>query len=339
MKKFFEGLVVLAILGAISLVTIDPHMTIAQNIGGGGTVNGNTITTGTGTLTLNNGSVLIGTGSQLSVVAGKTAVIASGLTFSGTDSTIMTFPTTSATIARTDAVNSFTGTIAADQASAGKVGEYQEVQCLTATSGASQSFTNATPTVGTWASPPWTGINVAFNSFACPFQITANAPTGLSTATNYWAVPIDATTFHVATSAANAAANTFAATSGAVANANLTSNIALTSTAGLASAVLNLTAGDWDCMGSTIRTLDVNTSVTNMQTGISSSSTGLGVLGTYGDLELAANVMTNTNNPVRLTPMVRLNLNATTAEYLVALDTFTVGANKVSGDLRCRRIR
>jgi hypothetical protein len=69
--------------------------------------------------------------------------------------------------------------------------------------------------VGTWTAHPFQQTNVGFsNSYACPFTITANAPTGLSTATNYWAVPIDANTFHVSTSAANAAAGTFANTSG-----------------------------------------------------------------------------------------------------------------------------
>jgi hypothetical protein len=58
------------------------------------TINGNTFTTGTYTLT--------GT-------AGKTLNFTNSLTLSGTDSTTMTFPTTSATIARTDAAQTFTG--------------------------------------------------------------------------------------------------------------------------------------------------------------------------------------------------------------------------------------
>ena len=57
-------------------------------------VNGNTVTTGTGALTL----------------GAKTLTVSKTLTLDGTDSTTMTFPTTSATIARTDAANSFTGT-------------------------------------------------------------------------------------------------------------------------------------------------------------------------------------------------------------------------------------
>lgn len=60
----------------------------------GKTYNGLTITTSTGTLTVTNA---------------KTLSISNTLTLSGTDSTTMTFPTTSATIARTDSAQTFTG--------------------------------------------------------------------------------------------------------------------------------------------------------------------------------------------------------------------------------------
>lgn len=59
------------------------------------TVNGLTITTSTGTLT---------------IAAGKTHSVNNSIALSGTDSTTMTFPGTSATIARTDAGQTFTGT-------------------------------------------------------------------------------------------------------------------------------------------------------------------------------------------------------------------------------------
>lgn len=59
------------------------------------TLNGNTFTTGTYTLT---------------GAASKTLTFSNSLTLAGTDSTTLTFPTTSATIARTDAGQTFTGT-------------------------------------------------------------------------------------------------------------------------------------------------------------------------------------------------------------------------------------
>jgi len=58
------------------------------------TINGLTITSSTGTLTVTNA---------------KTLSVSNTLTLAGTDGTTMTFPSTSATIARTDAANTFTG--------------------------------------------------------------------------------------------------------------------------------------------------------------------------------------------------------------------------------------
>ncbi len=47
---------------------------------------------------------------KLSITAGKVLTVDNSLELAGTDGTKMTFPTTSATIARTDAANTFTGT-------------------------------------------------------------------------------------------------------------------------------------------------------------------------------------------------------------------------------------
>lgn len=50
------------------------------------------------------------TGSTLTIADGKTLTVSNTLVLAGTDSTTMTFPSTSATIARTDAAQTFTGT-------------------------------------------------------------------------------------------------------------------------------------------------------------------------------------------------------------------------------------
>lgn len=58
------------------------------------------------------GYVVTGTASgstALTITGGKTVAISNSLTFAGTDGTTMTFPSTSATVARTDAANTFTG--------------------------------------------------------------------------------------------------------------------------------------------------------------------------------------------------------------------------------------
>ncbi len=74
-----------------------------------GTFAGNTFTTGTGTLTL---------------AAAKVFTVNSTMTFTGTDSTTMTFPTTTATIARTDAAQAFTGVQTFNSAPVANTGIY-----------------------------------------------------------------------------------------------------------------------------------------------------------------------------------------------------------------------
>lgn len=82
--------------GSGSVVLATSPTLVTPNIGAATatTINGNAITTGTGTLTLG---------------AGKTLAASNSLTLAGTDGTVMTFPSTSATIARTDAANTFSG--------------------------------------------------------------------------------------------------------------------------------------------------------------------------------------------------------------------------------------
>lgn len=75
------------------------------------TYNGNTFTTGTGTLTIAAGkTVTLNASTTFSGADGKTLQINNTLGLNGTDGTVMTFPTSTATIARTDAGQTFTGT-------------------------------------------------------------------------------------------------------------------------------------------------------------------------------------------------------------------------------------
>ena len=97
-------------------------------------LNGNTITTGTGVLTL---------------AAGKTLTANNSLTLAGTDATTQTFPTTSATIARTDAAQTFTGdqTLATGNLVIGTAGKGID---FSATSGAGTSALLSDYEEGTW---------------------------------------------------------------------------------------------------------------------------------------------------------------------------------------------
>lgn len=81
--------------GSVVLATSPSLTTPTLGVATATSLNGNTFTTGTYTLT---------------GVAGKTLTFNKSITLEGTDATTMTFPTTSATIARTDAANTFTGT-------------------------------------------------------------------------------------------------------------------------------------------------------------------------------------------------------------------------------------
>ena len=80
--------------GAVVLATSPALTTPSLGVATATSINGLTITSSTGTFTLTNA---------------KTLAVTNTLTLSGTDSTTMTFPSTTATIARTDAGQTFTG--------------------------------------------------------------------------------------------------------------------------------------------------------------------------------------------------------------------------------------
>lgn len=82
------------ISGSVATATTTPAITLTLGAITPTTVNGNTFTTGTYTLTGQ---------------AGKTLTFNGSITLTGTDAQTYTFPTTSATLARTDAANTFTG--------------------------------------------------------------------------------------------------------------------------------------------------------------------------------------------------------------------------------------
>ncbi len=80
--------------GKVVFATSPTLVTPTLGVATATSINGNTITTGTGVLTLG---------------AGKTTTFDHTSTFTTTDAQTYTFPTTSATLARTDAANTFTG--------------------------------------------------------------------------------------------------------------------------------------------------------------------------------------------------------------------------------------
>ncbi len=107
-------------LGATGAITGGSSSNIAINTNkftvaastGNTLVAGTLAVTGASTLTgaVNGITITASAGSTLTMQAGKTVATNGSITLTGTDSQTYTFPTTSATIARTDAANTFTGT-------------------------------------------------------------------------------------------------------------------------------------------------------------------------------------------------------------------------------------
>ncbi len=116
--------------GTVATATTTPAITITTTIGAGnipvsnGTGFQSAPLTGTGNIVLAtsptfsgatittstfNGLTLTATTGTFTLTNGKTLSVAKTLTLDGTDSTTMTFPSTSASIARTDAAQTFTG--------------------------------------------------------------------------------------------------------------------------------------------------------------------------------------------------------------------------------------
>jgi hypothetical protein len=114
-----------SIFGAVTVnsvnnVAITPPVSLATlGLGSGKTISITNTVTITGvdgkTITLNdsvtvaNGSISLANAGALSLAAGKTLQANNTITLSGTDGTTMTFPATNASVARTDAAQSFTG--------------------------------------------------------------------------------------------------------------------------------------------------------------------------------------------------------------------------------------
>jgi len=133
------------------------------------------------TLTIANGKTITANSSlTLAGVDAKTLTVNNSLTLAGTDATVMTFPTTSATIARTDAAQTFTG----DQTYSGS----QIVAGLRSTSAAAPTIASAT-TIAPTTQIVFISGTAAIDTITPPSPISLGGgqitliPTGLFTTT------------------------------------------------------------------------------------------------------------------------------------------------------------
>jgi hypothetical protein len=109
--------------------------------------------------------------SSLSFLSGKTLTVNNSLTFAGTDGTIMTFPSTSATIARTDAANTFTG--------------HQTIEGVTSTgaTGTGKFVFDGSPTLVTPVIGAATGTSLSVTGQLTSTVATGTAPLAVSSTT------------------------------------------------------------------------------------------------------------------------------------------------------------
>lgn len=115
--------------------------------------------------------------------------------------------------------------------------------------------------------------------------------------------------------------------------------VALSTATAKTIATISLSQGLWDCNAALTRKLAAATSVTLLKTSIFTTTDTSGSLdtGTMVQWATAANVMAA--NSTQVIGPLRLSLAATTNQFLVAQDTFTVDTNAGFGQIYCRRPR
>lgn len=179
---------------------------------------------------------------------------------------------------------STTGITNGSNAAAGQIGEYLYANCNNNNNfgtGTTITMTIATPGVVTWTGYPMSGYGSggAFSGWTCPinFTTTGALPTGVVAGTTYYIIPIDANTFQLATSAANALAGTAIATSGTQSGTHTGFGYTSAFTTGVAkdTGAIQLTPGDWDVGGCQGAYVTASTTLNNSGGSIGTTSSTL----------------------------------------------------------------
>jgi len=264
------------------------------------TLNGNTFTTGTYTLT---------------GAAGKTLTFNNTLTLAGTDSTTQTFPATSATIARTDAGQTFTGT--------------QTFGALTATTVNGAAITAGTGTLTLGSS-----------------TLTINSSTAITPAASGVAGWSGGTLTTQPVGQYSGTATNDNATAGNIGEyveSILLVGSAVSQTTSTPKTVtsISLTAGDWEVSGVVNWNIAASTSITQFVQSLSTTTNALDltdgrytgqISGAFVPGAISAGVATSI-------PPCRFSLSTTTTIYLVSQPAFTAAALSAYGIIRARRMR
>lgn len=264
---------------------------------------------------------------------------ASSVTFCSTYGRAILFPMSGTNwVVQIFGPGQFAGTTTNDNATAGSVGEViTSGLCPGSAATATVTITIAAPGVVTWTAHGITG--------ACPVVFTTSGalPTGITASTVYYVVPssVTANTFQIATTVANALAGTSITTSGSQSGTQTgTGGVALSTTTAATVTGLSLTAGDWDCRAVNSHVFGASTSVTVLEASISAAATTMAAQGLTSSNyhQDAATVMGALGQDLTIGPF-RISLAATTNEFLVEQDTFTVSTDVGFGSMTCRRAR
>lgn len=235
------------------------------------------------------------------VASGKVLTVSNSLTLAGTDGTTMTFPSTSATIARTDSANTFTG--------------HQTIEGVTSTgaTGTGRFVFDTSPTLTTPTIGAATATTLAFSP-------TTGGIIGTATNNN--------------TNAGNVGEYVESVISSASA-ISLSSGIPLTITS------ISLTAGDWDVCGVIDFITAASTSVTQVGTSVSLTNNSFDSNSGRSHITLFAATVPGAQTPAYAIPTasLRFSLSGTTTIYLVAFAVFTVSTLTGYGIIRARRMR
>jgi|GEM_PF-3525523 len=236
------------------------------------------------------------------------------------------------------AVGQIPGTATNDNASAGHVGEY----IASSSNGASATvtITNASPSVITWTTNEFSTTEPT----PVNFTTTGALPTGLTVGTTYYTVPASVTTntFKVATTIANAFANTPVNTSSAGSGTQTAVNAAvLTTGTPISIAGISLTPGDWDVTLMPYLAGGGSTAISYAETGIGTTVNAVnstsGARNFWAD-NTTAFAASGVFSPGSVGPY-RVPLGTTTTVYFGAQAGFSVSNASAYGLLSARRIR
>jgi hypothetical protein len=175
------------------------------------------------------------------------------------------------------------------------------------------------------------------------FTTTGALPTGLVAGTTYYVTSgasLQAGSFQVSTTLANAFAGTSINTSGTQSGVQTGISNAVLATGVTADVLgIQLTAGDWDVDGVVCFKYAATTSRTNLAGGLSTTTATLPTQDAQFDFETPAAVPTAAKDESWITPFQRINVSSTTTVFLTTQATFSAAALNAYGTIRARRVR